>query len=447
MRRIIDHFLLQWKHSDIRKSLLIRGARQVGKTYAVRQLGTTFDNFVEINLELRTDLHIIFQKNLDPVRICTELSLALKQPIIPGKTLLFFDEIQAVPRVITALRYFYENMPALHVVAAGSLLDFAIQQEGVPVGRVEFLYMCPVSFIEYLVAIGSGMIVQEIINHKPEQEMSAVVHDVLLENLGHYIAFGGLPEGIHEWVRKKDPLAIARVHATVLGTYRQDFAKYARKSQVKYVELVFKAIPLQLGGKFKYSIIDGEYRKRELAPALDLLVTAGVAHKVSYSDGQGVPLGGQMSLQDYKVILLDVGLAQAALGLDVAQWFLNPVQELVNKGAIAEAFVGQELLAYADPSFENNLYYWHKEGHAEVDYLLQQKSLVVPVEVKAGLGRTLKSLKIFMGSHTKSLRAIRFSAQNYSVYEQVYSYPLYAIAHVMCESNPEMKRAILSLVI
>ena len=445
MKRIIDHFLLQWKHSDDRRPLLIRGARQVGKTYSVRQFGGLYSDFVEFNLELQTETHSVFEKNLDPIRICRELSLIAERPIVPGKTLLFLDEIQAVPRAILALRYFYELLPDLHIIVAGSLLDFAIEQVGMPVGRVQSLYMYPLSFVEYVAALGNNLAINEIILHDPEQEISVVVHNKLLELLGEYLAIGGMPDSVQNWIDKRNPLGCAKIHSRLISTYRQDFTKYARKLQVKYVELLFNNIPLQLGRKFKYSLIEGDFRKRELAPALDLLVTAGVAYKVYYSAGQGSPLGAQIDPQDYKGIFFDAGLAQSILDFDSAQWFLNPHTEIINKGAVVEAFVGQELFAYGDPTIKSNAYYWHREGRAgqaEVDYLIQVDAAIIPVEVKSGSGRTLQSLLIFLDSHVKSPYAIRFSAQNYSVYNRIYSYPLYAIFKVMSDKNKEVKQAI-----
>lgn len=444
LKRIIDHFLEEWKHDNSRKPLLIRGARQVGKTYSVRSLGATYSDFAEINLELRTDAQHVFEKDLDPIRICRELSLILRKPIVPGKTLLFFDEIQVVPRAITALRYFYEMLPELHVIAAGSLLDFAIEEVGMPVGRVQSLYMHPLSFIEYLAAIGDSLIIDEIMHHKPDQEISPVIHAKLLGLLGEYLALGGMPDVVQHWANKKDPLACTKIHHTLLNSYRQDFAKYARKLQIKYVELMFTHIPMQLGKKFKYSLIEGDYRKRELAPALELLVTAGIAHKVYYSAGQGIPLGAQIDPLDYKVIFLDAGLAQSLLDLDIAQWFLRPENEFINKGTLVEAFIGQELLIYANPHINNNVYYWHKDavGQAEVDYLIQVDAAVVPVEVKSGLGRTLKSLTIFLESHLKSPYGIRFSAQNYSIHNAIHSYPLYAVAKIISDKNQDIKQAI-----
>lgn len=448
MKRLIDHFLLQWKHDRLRQALLLRGARQVGKTYAVRTLGQTYADFVEINFELRTDAQVVFEKNLDPERILRDLSLIVGKPIIPGQTLLFLDEIQMVPKAITALRYFYEIYPELHVIAAGSLLDFAIEQIGIPVGRVQSMYMHPVSFLEYLAALDECLIIDAIMMQDVHQEMGASVQTKILNLVGEYLAIGGMPHAVQAWVDTNDALSCSRVHRTLLNTYRQDFNKYARKLQVKYVELMFDQIPIQLGKKFKYSQVEGDYRKRELAPALHLLVTAGVAHQVFYTAGQGIPLGAQMDVHDYRTTLLDVGLTQTALSFDLSGWFLNASQAFINKGALVEAFIGQELLAYDQPHSKNHLYYWHKESsshQAEIDYLISIQGEVIPVEVKSGLGRTIRSLQYFLEKHPKSPYGIRFSAQNYSVYEAVHSYPLYAVASVLSRQNSDMAQAIQSL--
>ena len=257
-----------------------------------------------------------------------------------------------------------------------------------------------------------------------------------------------MPQIVHCWTTSKDPLRCSKIHYTLLDTYRQDFSKYAKKLQIKYVDLLFNIIPLQLGKKFKYSVIEGEYRKRELAPALDLLVTAGIAHKVFHSSGQGIPLGAQMDPQNYKVIFLDVGLSQAVLDLDLADLFINPLAACINKGSLVEAFVGQEILVYSDPTIKKNLYYWQRKARtslAEVDYLIQKKQ-VVPIEVKSGTGRTLKSITLFLETHAHSSYGIRFSTQNYSRYKNIDSYPLYAIAHATSSEQEMVRRSLESLI-
>lgn len=447
MKRLIGHYLNQWKNDPYRKPLLLRGARQVGKTHAVRGLAQLFPDFLEVNLELVPDARLIFEKDLQPERILRELSLLAKKSINPGSTLLFIDEIQAAPQAILALRYFYELVPQLHVIAAGSLLDFATEQVGMPVGRVESLYMYPMSFMEFLAASQGALLFDEILNRDPTKEMSLVIHNKLLAMLAEYVAIGGMPQAVQLWQKTKDPALCAKIHHTLLTAYRQDFGKYAKKLQIKYVELLFEQIPLQLGRKFKYSLIEGEYRKRELAPALDLLATAGIAHKVFYSAAQGIPIGAQIDPQNYKVLFLDIGLAQAILGLDLAGWFLNPLAEFINKGSLVESLVGQELLAYSNPIQKQSLYYWERQeraSQAEVDYVIQQGENAIPIEVKSGRGKTLKSLHLFLESHPHCPYGIRFSTQNYSRYENIHSYPLYAIAQVMA-SHKEQRQAIIHL--
>ncbi|KKP35850.1 MAG: hypothetical protein UR26_C0002G0150 [candidate division TM6 bacterium GW2011_GWF2_32_72] len=433
MKRIIDTELLAWKDAKFRKPLLLRGARQVGKTYAAQQLGKQFSSFVEINLESERGAQIIFEKDLDAHRILRDLSLFTGKQILPGKTLLFIDEIQTTPNAITALRYFYEQIPELHVISAGSLLDFAIEQVGIPVGRVESLYVYPMSFIEFLLNTKNEILAQEILSHTLEEPISEPVHNKILSILGEYIAIGGMPGVVKCWIETNDPSRCFALQHSLIDTYQQDFVKYAKKHQIKYVDLIFNNIPQQLGKKFKFSSIEGDYRKRELSPALDLLVTAGIAHKVTNSSGQGIPLGANIDPQCFKVIFLDVSLGQALLGLDLESWFLNPMQQFVNKGEIVEALIGQELLAYANPHAKSHLYYWQRNvpgSSAEIDYLIQRGENVVPIEVKSGPGTTLKSLHMFLDSHLKSPYGYRFSTQNYSKFNNVQSLPLYAVAAI-----------------
>ena len=257
-----------------------------------------------------------------------------------------------------------------------------------------------------------------------------------------------MPHPLQEWIDKQNARQLSDNHGAILDSYRQDFGKYARTLQIKYVESIFEQIPRQLGRKFKFSLVEGDFRKRELAPALNLLVTAGVAHKVIYSAGQAIPVGADVDDSDYKVIFLDIGLTQAELDLDIVQWLLHPDQAFVNKGSLIEAFVGQELLVYALPNRKRSLYYWHKESRlhqAEIDYLIQIHGKIVPVEVKAGTGRTIQSLQHFLNTHNHCPYGLRFSQNNYSNYQNIKSYPLYAIAQVMGQAYPEMKQAMLSL--
>ena len=446
---MIDFFLLEWKKEPYkRKPLLLRGARQVGKTHAARTLGASFEQFVEINLEADEQARKIISQDFDPKRIVFQLSQYLKKDIIPGSTLLFIDEIQAAPQAITALRYFYEIMPELHVIAAGSLLDFAVEQVGMPVGRISSLYMYPMSFLEFLVALGNEVWAKEIINHDLQKPMLEPVHDKLLSLVGTYLAIGGMPAAVNAWIQTQNPRNVRRVHSDLLDSYQQDFNKYAATRQIKYLDALFHNALSQLSNKFMYSRV-GEYQKRELEPALELLQKAGLICPVTRSAGQGIPIGAQAQLNDFKIIFLDVGLSQASLNLDITPWFLDPLNAFINKGELVEAFVGQEMLAYTDPIAKGHLFYWKRESrnsNAEVDYLMQIKDQVVPVEVKAGTSLRIKSMHIFLDSHPNSSHGLRLSAHNYAIEDRVHTYPLYAVSKSFFDANDNVKEALRNLV-
>lgn len=443
MKRFIDHYLLEWSQEQGRKPLLLRGARQVGKTYAVRQLGKKFDNIVELNLELETKYKDFFSPNLDPNRIVRDISLKTGAQIIPGRTLLFLDEIQAEPQAIIALRYFYEMMPELHVIAAGSLLDFAIEQVGVPVGRVQMFYMYPLSFLEFLNAHGEKILIKALLEHDHKTPISRVAHERLLKLVSVYLAIGGMPEVVTKYLDNiYSPIACFNQQHVLADDYRHDFVKYSKKFQIKYLDILYDAIPLQLGHKFKYSAIPGDYRKRELAPCLDLLATAGVIKRVYYTVAQGIPLGAQIDLDNFKLVFLDVAIAQVVMRANLGDWFLQQdQQQFINKGEIVESFIGQEILAYSNPIRRTDLYYWcrnERNSQAEVDYVVQLKEAIVPIEVKSGAGSTLRSMHSFLDAHPKSQYGLRFSTQNYSIFEKIHSYPLYAVAQALKQELPNI---------
>lgn len=447
-KRIIDLHLDLWKMDNHRKPLLLRGARQVGKTYAVRRLGQSFEHFVEVNFEQIKEAIAIFEKDLIPERFIRALSILVKAPIIPGKTLLFFDEIQEAPQAILALRYLYEQMPDLHVIAAGSLLEFAIEKVGVPVGRISMLYMYPLSFIEFLVATGDSLMAKEILEHPIGKKMDDPIHGKILDKLGEYLSIGGMPESVSRWVETQNPAESLKVLQQIAAAYRQDFAKYARKSQVKYLEQLFAQVPHLIGREFSYREIHGEYRKRELAPALELLERSGIIHVIRHSSGQGVPIGSEVDFETFKIIYLDIALCQVILGSDVSVWFLKPLEGFSNRGEIAEGFIGQEMLCYSNPETKAELYFWKRKernSSAEIDYLWQRDSKVFPIEVKSGHGGTLRSLRLFLESHPHSIIGIRFSALDYSIIEGLDSRPLYAAATLAHEKQGEALMSLLSV--
>lgn len=450
MKRILEHYLTDWKSDPGRKSLLIRGARQVGKTYTVRTFGETFGNTVEVNFEKQPALGSVFERDLDPHRIVRDLTLATDQPIQPGRTLLFLDEVQQVPKALTSLRYFNEDMPELHVVAAGSLIDFAIEEVGIPVGRVSSLYMYPVSFVEFLAAKGRSLAVQALLDHDPRDPLSEVVHRSLLNDVGEYLAVGGMPEAVSEWIVRGDLKRCASVHQRLADTYRQDFSKYAKKHQIKYLDLLFEEVPRFLGQKFVFSRLQGSCRRRELQPALDLLSKAAVVHRVCRTAATGVPLGAEAAPETFKVLFVDVGLAQSVLGFDGGSWILDPTTAFVNEGGLVESFVGQELLAYSPAGHARRLHYWHREtrsSNAEVDYVVSSGRSVIPIEVKSGSTGQLKSMWSFLAARqTVASHGIRFSAQNFSALPELQSYPLYAVSSLSSLLDESVTEALRSLI-
>lgn len=445
-KRLIDWHLEKWMSDKYRKPLLLRGARQVGKTHAIRKLGTQFDQIIEINFELARDASPIFKKDLDPKRILKDLSAYMGQgEIKPGKTLLFFDEIQEVPEAIISLRYFFELMPSLHVIAAGSLFDFALEKVGLPVGRVSSMYMYPLSFMEFLAACGYSLIVKMILENSDKSPLPERAHLKILELLGQYLAIGGMPEAVAKWIEEKDPKGSFQAHHNLIASYRQDFEKYATKFQMKYIETLFSQLPFFIGEQFQYKNIHGEYRKRELAPCLDLLCKANVIHKINHTGANGLPLGAEINLEWFKIIFVDIALSQAILGFDLSTWFSKPGIEFVNRGTISEAFIGQELLCYSHPERKTDLFFWkraEKSSMAEIDYVYEFNQNIIPIEVKNGDGRTLKSMHLFLDSHPKSPYGIRFSAQDYSLFGKIDSRPLYSVCSL---AHEEQKKALQTL--
>ncbi|EKD72455.1 MAG: hypothetical protein ACD_45C00673G0001 [uncultured bacterium] len=433
MKRLIYQYLRDWAKEKDHCSLILRGARQVGKTHAIREFAKSFDYYIEANFEDMPALKNFFAYDLDAKRICEVLAARFQVPIISGKTLLFFDEIQECPQAIIALRYFYEQIPELHVIAAGSLLDFAIEKVGIPVGRVTFLHLYPLSFLEFIVAQGNKLLAKKLIEHTPDKPMPDILHEKLFFLLAEYMLIGGMPKAVNAWVEMRDLNKIQKILSDITNSYEQDFEKYAKKNQLKYVELIYKKVPTLISQAFKYSQIESSYQKRELAPALDLLAKGNILHKIYANNARGIPLGAGKNFEKFKLIMLDIALCQNLLGLNVNEWIYDPFTLFSNKGALCEALVGQEIIAYSSPVKKAELYYWHREqqgSQAEVDYIINRYEKIIPIEVKSGATGRLKSLRHFLEKTLNVDYGLRFSIQNYSIHAQIHSYPLYAVSHL-----------------
>lgn len=428
MKRDIFQILLDWKVASNRKPILMRGARQVGKSWLVKELGKTFPSYVEVNFEKNPEIGDLFQGDLEPRSLSRNLADYLGKEINPGQSLLFFDEIQNCPRAITALRYFYEELPELHVIAAGSLLEFELRNISIPVGRIHFIQVYPLSFAEFLEAEGNGRMRNLLLENR-YTPLQKPFHEKLLAEVKTYCITGGMPEVVQNHVNGAGLEKCLEIQTDMLHTLRSDFHKYARESQLKYLEQVFNSIPLQLGGKFKYSSISQDTRSKFYREALTLLEMAGLAYKVYHTSANGIPLGSEMNPDKFKVLLFDIGLAQRLMKLDYKSLLLKTDLLGVHHGTMAELFVGLELIAYTDFRQNPSLFYWHREAkssNAEVDYVISSNEKIIPVEVKGGTTGRMKSLRLFM-EQKKSGTGVRVCAAAFALEQNIQSVPLYAM--------------------
>ncbi len=402
MKREIDKVLIDWKNQKKRKPLVIRGARQVGKTYSVETFGgLEFENFVKIDFELERSVHKIFDGDLKVDKLLLLLEAAYEQRIFPGKTLLFFDEIQECPRALMAMRYFYEQLPELHLIAAGSLLEFAIGEHSFPVGRVEFQWLRPMGFEEFLRATCHENLAQNLPTLDSDEPLQEFIHEKLIDQLRFYFLVGGMPEAVATFAETSSLAEVAPIHKMLSQSYLQDFAKYKTRIDRDCIGHIFKQIPGQIGQRIKYTSLYPEKRIEKIKKSLHLLELTLLIQKVLSSSAQGLPLGADVSLKIFKSIFLDIGLMQHMCGISSTSLLTEKDLLGVYRGALAEQFVGQELLLHGG-SENDLLYYWDrpkKSSSAEVDYLIARESEIIPLEVKSGTPSRLKSLNLFLKEH------------------------------------------------
>jgi len=434
MQRYIYQSLIDWKNSHPHKVLLLRGARQVGKTYVARELGKTFTHFVEVNFERDTDVQLLFDQNLDPERLCSSLSAYYGKPISDHQTLLFFDEIQACPKAIQALRFFYESKPNLHVIAAGSLLEFALADlSSFGVGRIRSLFMYPMSFDEFLYALNEGKLVELKKQATAENPLNQAFHHKLTEYLKKFLLTGGMPEVVKTYLKNgSDPETVQAVLADIMVSLYDDFVKYKKRSPVLRLREVLDSALQQAGGKYIYSKAGESINVAQAKEALDLLEMAGLIHKVFHTSGEGLPLGSGANHKVFKALFLDTGLLQQSAGLRLADFLVAQNTEMLNKGRVAEIFAGLEMIKYAVPENRPQLYYWHREKRgstAEVDYLFNWKGNIMPIEIKSGTSGKMQSLHQFLNEREGS-RGIRISMENFGTYDKIDVIPLYAISNL-----------------
>jgi hypothetical protein len=433
MKRDIDQQLLDWKHDSARRALLVRGARQVGKTYSVRELGRTFAHYLEVNFEEHPDVCLFFRDSPDPIRLREKLAAYYSTLIVPGETLLFLDEIQSCPEAFSSLRFFYEKMPDLHVVAAGSLLELAVAEiPSLGVGRLTSLYLYPLTFREYLAAMGEEALSHIVDGADPDHPLDEPFHRRLVEHVKGYQLVGGMPAVVNAYAQKRDLAACFRIQDDLITSFQDDFARYKKRAPVARLAEVFRSVVLQSGAKFKYSSVGSGSSIQAMKDALHLLVQAGLVYRVVHTQARGIPLGAQVDVTKFKAVLFDVGIHQRLLGLDVPEYLTSSDLELVNRGSVAEVFTGLELVGNHPAHTRPTLHYWHREArgsNAEVDYVIQQGTEIVPVEVKAGTRGQMQSMYRFMDERGFP-RGIRVALEHFARYDRVEVVPLYAVRHL-----------------
>jgi len=442
MKRDLEADLLQWKNQKRHMPLLLRGARQVGKTYLVEKFGKDeFENHITLNFEQNPEYRNCFQ-TLDPVKIVGAIELVTGSSIQPGNTLLFLDEIQECPEAIMALRYFKEQMPELHIIGAGSLLEFALNDSDfrMPVGRIQFMYLRPLSFGEYLGASGNSKLRNYLHALHIGEDIEPVVHQHLLSLVREYLALGGMPAVIYEYLESKSLLQCQNIQTAVLTTYRQDFGKYAKRTPYTHLQTIFSKAPGLVGQWLKYSNLDPDVSPATLRNALYKLCDAGLIILVYATSAAGLPFIAHVNEKKCKFLFLDVGLVKRACQLDLELIFKEDLF-LINDGALAEQFVGQELIAYGGSREANILFSWvreEKSSSAEIDYLVSVNSWIVPIEVKSRAIGSLRSLQIFL-SEKKILYGVRISEAPFSLNKNILSVPFYLI-----EELPRLVREVYS---
>ena len=428
-KRIIDSYLIEWASRPSHKPILLRGARQVGKSTAVRHLGEQFKYYVEINLEKQPAYKTLFSNNLDVTQIVPQMAAMCGIPIIPNETLLFIDEIQDCKEAIMALRFFKEDLPDLHVIAAGSLLEFVL--DDIPtfgVGRIHSMFMFPMTFDEFLLANGENLLLDARNQASSTSPLAVPLHEKLIGLMRRFLLVGGMPEAVAKWVETHDYLQCQEVQDDILTGYEADFPKYKKKVDPQLLSSTMKSAAAQATKKFVYARVPGEYRTAEVKKALELLTKAGILIPVTHTDANGLPLGEEKDESTRKILLLDTGLMLRLLNMSsgditaiTTQILTASAADLVNKGPMAEMLAGLELLHYLSPNLHHELFYWvrqAKNSTAEVDYILPHNMEVLPVEVKAGVQGGMKSLWDFM-REKKLSQAVRCSLENFGQFDYV----------------------------
>lgn len=455
VKRKIDSELAKWKNDPMRKPLLLRGARQVGKSSAIRQFGKGFKYFAEVNFERHKAIKSFFQGDIDVHLIAKKIANYINVPVEEGQTLLFLDEIQECPEAIMALRFFKEDYPELHVVAAGSLLEFTLQElPTFGVGRIHSLFMYPMTFDEFLYANHEEGLIAMRNEANCQHPLDSAFHDKLIEYFRLYLMVGGMPEAVVAWVKTRDFKRCRNIQEDIVLTYEDDFGKYKKRVNASLLRTTMRGVCHQIGEKLTLKQISTDFQSSQIREALRLLALAGIIIPVVSTSGNGVPLDAEANEKKVKMLFLDPGLLLAVLQLEgrLSQQFIQQImvgnpQDLVNKGGLTEMVAGLEIVRNKPCVQRYKMFYWEKTGNsvAEIDYLEVENLKIVPIEVKSNTQGGMKSLWMFM--RDKHLfNAIRCSLENFGEFEYVDKndedavrhirvIPLYALSQMFVEGS------------
>ena len=427
MKRKILSDLVKWKEDKNRKPLIIHGARQVGKTYIIKQFGKEYyENLIYVNFETNQEISSQISESIDVKYIINKLELFYGEKIIPEKTLIFFDEVQTNERALTSLKYFCEDAPEYHIIAAGSLLGIAInrEQHSFPVGKVQMMNMYPLSFKEFLIAIGRENLIEEIKKHFEENSrMDKDIHELCLKLYRTYLVVGGMPEVVQMYLDEKKTISAIDVQAEILLSYERDMTKYADNNLSNRIISAFDSIPVQLAKdnpKFQYKVISKGGTAGIFGEAILWLKNSGIVNQV-YKATAELPLEMHKDLASFKLYMSDVGLFVNKAGYPLYQIDLSTKPTMISMGPLTEHYVANELRT---KGYE--IYYWESEGKAELDFLIQKDTDIIPIEVKSSVHTKSRSLDLYIKRYNPKY-AIRISEKNFGLENGIKSVPLYAV--------------------
>lgn len=427
MKRSTYQNLVDWKNKENRKPLILQGARQVGKTYLINEFGSKeYSNFINLNFEQDLNLRSLFSSGYNPETIITNISLYVGKKIVSKDTLIFFDEIQIAPEVLTSLKYFQEQSPEYHIIAAGSLLGVSIGKKiSFPVGKVNFLTLFPMSFGEYLEAIGEDLLANHLMQISKPEPLQEAIHNKLLRLFKFFLFIGGMPEVVQDYINNKNIESVRSIQNDILEAYKRDFSKYTERNQAIRISEIWNSIPRQLARenkKFKYSEIRKGGRSTMFEQTIEWLRKAGLVNIVYNVPTPKIPITAYADYSKFKVYLHDVGLLAAELNI-TSDLIITP-EDIFNEfnGAFIENYVAQELLNLGI----NQLFYWTSKNDAEVDFILESTNKIFPVEVKSGMSRNIRSLRSYAEKYNPD-KIFRLSPRNLIQSENFINIPLYAI--------------------